>query len=830
MPVFRYRAYRKKDITEESKKTAPNVRKNYPRIQFIYDSVSENNKRIRANIPLFDESEDSDWYNTTYNIFNPSGSAGSAGHNNTWDNKHNITKKFELPATSCPNNDYMLPSTPLTVPIDIPSPINGSDFEVGSLDNTTSPSSFQWQDDYFSCLTPRPSISTSNAAPISSPPSEKFDSFNGLTSVSPLVADALSKIQFSYTEKGFNLAAKISNATELRSLIDAFSHLCCEDTGETNSINNQQPQIDKMVLFRNKSSQTKPVNYFAPTSDLGQPPKLHMHSGSIQSLQEITDACIHCFFNCSARFKPIMKKEEFLNWYKHQERPTDTLIVNALCSYVFRHMISHHLPDGLGHFFKNQDKIREQEEHFYSRARECLSQSFDTPDRYTIIGLLFMSIRGESSKRHHYIGMAVSALHELQIYPRMASEDVDCYDKEIDTRLWWFVWAIDFYLWSAGAPKNTPQPRFPGEIDLPQIFEQDIDDTEISVIGFVHCLTLWRIQADIVAALYNTENSELTVEQLAMYDKRLFDFHNGLPKYLHLGSGFEYGCGELFAACLRVNIEYNATLIILHKLFIPEMHDSRPSQFSLESLNICLSTALAQLSTIKTCNMVELGRCAFDRDELSRAAEIISFAMDIYHTCASPEDQAKIVQGIEMEDFNQGLIKALDTLTNTVEYHSGSKGCQQIADWMRVEIRRHQSTTTYRHKAKDDTTAVKRPDFFLAHLKPQATSSIQEQHSPVTPKQPKQTKTSKQPKNAISFQNQFSVNSVSPSNLSPRKASFSSAPLLVQFNNYVPSEPKRTKQEQQSQFTSSAKSQTRFRYFNPRKMNKFLFIDEHPSI
>ncbi|CAO3688596.1 unnamed protein product [Rhizopus stolonifer] len=795
-----------------------------------FDTTQRTTKRIRADIPSFDEAENNDWYNTTFDIFNQNSSMASTVHHNDWNNKHLFAKNFELPTMTSPSADYMLPSTPLTVPIDIPSPVNGSDFDAGSLDNTTPPSSFQWQDDYFSYMTPRPSISaatTANAAaPISSPSSQTFDSLNEFTSVSPLVADALSKIQFSYTEKGFNLAAKISNASELRSLIDAFSHLCCDDASETNSTNKQQPQMDKMLLCRNKSSQIKPVNYFASTSDLGQMSSPHTNLDSVRSLQEMADACINCFFTCSARFKPIMKKDEFMSWYRSQERPTDTLIVNAMCSYVFRHMISHHPQTGLNQFLKNQEKVREQEEFFYGRARECLSQSFDTPDRYTVIALLFMSIRGEPSKRHHYVGMAVSALHELEIYPRMTNEDVDCYEKEIDTRLWWFVWAIDFYLWSAGAPKNTPRPRVSGEVDLPQIFEQDIDETEISVIAFIHCLSLWRIQADIVTALYDTENSELTVEQLALYDKRLIDFHGSLPKYLHLGSGFEYGCGELFTACLRVNIEYNATRIILHKLFIPEMHDSRPSQASLESLNICLSTALVQLSTIKTCNMVDVGRCAFDRDELWRAAEIISVAMDVYHACASQDDQAKIIQGIKVEDFNQGLLKAFDTLRNTVEYLSGSKDCLQIADWMQVEIRRHQLTTSYRYKMKDDVTAVKKPDFFLAHLKPHVTTTQQQTAMA------KQAKSSKQPRKSISFQNQFSVSPTTSSSRSSRKPSFSSAPLFVQFNNYMPPESKPpTKQSyQQSQFVNGGKSQTRFRYFNPRKMNKFLFIDEHPTI
>ncbi|CEG78285.1 Putative Seryl-tRNA synthetase [Rhizopus microsporus] len=189
--------------------------------------------------------------------------------------------------------------------------------------------------------------------------------------------------------------------------------------------------------------------------------------------------------------------------------------------------------------------------------------------------------------------------------------------------------------------------------------------------------------------------------------------------------------------------------IILHKLFIPEMHDPRPSQTSLDSLNICLLTALTQLSTVKTCNMVDVSRCAFDRDELWRAAEIVSVAMDIYHTCASPDDQAKILRGIKMEDFHHGLIKSFDILRNTREFQFNSKNWLQVADWMQVEIRRHQ-LNTYRPATIEDTTAMKKPDFFLAHLKPHATLSPTLSH-----KQP--PKSLKQPRRSISFQNQFTV-------------------------------------------------------------------------
>lgn len=888
-----------------------------------FDTVERSSKRIRAD--MSSANDEDDWYMhdsaSTFEIYNPSGKNDSNNNSSTisqlipqnWNKSYaqidlNSSRYYPYQSSvlSSPPMDYMLPSTPATIPIDIPYSTSPEYLESSSLDDHTSPQSNTfWQDEqytapeataqqqYLSSFSPAPPASATTTA---SSPQLLVDSLTNtppsMISDNPVITDVLSKIKFSYSDTGINLEAKVTNASDLRSLIDAFSHMCCStntnantsshtstSSGKSSSVTQEHPHkvIDKMLLYKNRSNNTKPVNFFASTNLLGQISNPHSSLDSVNSLRQIADACIDTFFTCWVRFKPILRKDEFMLWYAAQERPTETLIVNAICSYVFRHMVIHHPRQGLNHFLKDQDKLQEQEEYFFSQARECLSQSFDTPDRYTIVALLFMSTRSEPTKRHHYAGMAASALHELEIYPRMENEDVDSFDKEMDTRLWWFVWAIDFSLWTAGAPKNTPQPKYPGKVDFPQVFEQDIDDAEIGVITFIHCLKLWQIQGDIVAALYDQDNAELTVEQLQEYDGRLMDFYKALPQYLIFDSGFEYGCEDLFLACLRVNIEYNATRIILHKLFIPEMNDARPSQASLESLNICLSTALTQLSAIKTCNMADVGRCAFDRDELWRAAEVISVAMDIYHTCASPSDQIKILSGIKMEDFTNGLGKSYEVLKNTREFRFSCKNWFQVADWIQVEIRRHQLGSSYPannqyHPFNGDELKANRPDYFLAQLKPNAIingETIVKSEilsapalallSPATrtssPKQPVSRKSSlnssaqqhrksstsstssstkQQARKSISFQNQFSVQPTSTTTTSTtntfhaspqedRRSSFSTAPPFVQFNAYVPPD------QQQAQ-SGGGKSQARFRYFNPRKMNKFLFIDEHPMM
>ncbi|KAG2237910.1 hypothetical protein INT48_002215 [Thamnidium elegans] len=791
-----------------------------------FDTVERSTKRIRAD--MSSTNDEDDWYmhdtTSTFEIYNHSNKNNSANNSpisqllpQDWNNKsyssydlNNSYYPYQSSVLSSPPMDYVLPVTPATVPIDIPYSTSSEYLETSSLDDHISPKSNTfWQDEQ---------TESTQLPPICSPTTKSLlaESIHpSLLTDNPVLTNMLSKIQFSYSDIGINLEAKVSNASDLRTLIDTFSQLCSSSQSSSlaeNSTVTQVPPkrpVDKMLLYRNKSNNTKPVNFFASTNRLGQLSNPHSSYDSTKSLRLIADACIDTFFTCWVRFKPIIRRDEFMVWYNAHPSPTDTLIVNAICSYAFRHTVIHHPRAGYDYFLKDQDKLQEQEEYFFSQARECLAQSFDTPDRYTIAALLFMSIRAEPSKRHHYAGMAASALHELDIYPRMANENVDCYDKEMDTRLWWFVWAVDFSLWTSGAPKNTPQPRYPGKVDLPQVFEQDIDEAEIGVITFIHCLSLWRIQGDIVAALYECENAELTVEQLTEYDRRLLDFHKALPQYLVFDSGFEYGCEDLFLSCLRVNIEYNATRIILHKLFIPEMNDARPSQTSLDSLNICLSTSLTQLSAIKTCNMADVGRCAFDRDELWRAAEVISVAMDIYHTCVSPADQAKILDGINMEDFTNGLRKSYQILQNTREFRFSCKNWFQVADWIQVEIRRHHLGSSYPtpDQSNQDNSKKNQPDFFLAHLKPHAilnTETLVEQNNilpetkPPVPVQAPATVVAacaklKQPRKSISFQNQFSVQPTAShtttfvqDSTNDRRPSFSTAPPFVQFNAYVP--------------------------------------------
>ncbi|KAI8094913.1 uncharacterized protein B0P05DRAFT_461523 [Gilbertella persicaria] len=664
--------------------------------------------------------------------------------------------------------------------------------------------------------------------------------------------DIWSKFNLSYTDVGINMEANVTSASDLHLLIDAFSKLCntslpvvAHDSSPSPVSGDDDINKSGIKMCRNKSHKLKPINYFASVGRLGQLPRPHSKHGQI-SLKQVADACVDTYFTCWIRNTPILRRDEFMTWYNAQPDPTNTLIVNAICVSTFRHMVLHHSRSGLEHFVGDQDKIQEQEEYFFDQARECLSQSFDRPDRFTVIALHLIVFRAEPSRRHHYAGMAVSALHELEIYPRTVDEaDDESYEKEMDTRLWWSIWAMDFYLYSAGgALKNTPQPRIPGiQIDLPRVMEQDIDEDEISVIAFIHCLRLWKIQAHFLSVVYEQE-SDMTLEQLQEYDRQLLDFYAALPDYLKFDSGFVYGHEDLFLACIRVNIEYNATRVILHKLFVPDANDPRPSRSSLESLNICLRMSLKQLPALNSGAFLPNGRCAFDRDELWRASEVISMAMDAYRSCASIQDRALILKDIRANEFENGLIKALDILKSTMEFEAQSRNWIQVSDWLEVEIRRHQLYSNPRHKTEPPTQTPKL-DYFLANLKSDAEKKRQAGMADTDKikhdlhRRMSVSSTSSNYSTSPTLNYNFSKSSWNDNessfikkpntNMQFVSSHFSPTSTTTTTNNttsFVQYNPKSFHTHHQQ----NNKNQPKFRYFSPKKMNKYMFIDDNPML
>ncbi|KAI9302512.1 hypothetical protein BJ944DRAFT_269841 [Cunninghamella echinulata] len=783
---------------------------------------------------------------------------------------------------------------------------------------------------------------------------------------------ALSKFQLSYTESGIHMEANISNASELRSLLDAFKKLSCttnnhlstattatynmshddnsshssssffndpfsllstspikqhfmdeEDNNDEQQQQQQKSRRNSVVIYRNKSCKSVPVNLFQLVGLLGQALHTTHHSNHYGgTLRQIADVCVETFFSCWIRYSPILNKQEFMTWYHQQANPQDTLVVNALCSLVFRHTVTHHGIPVLNHFLHNPDMVHEQEEFYFNRARDALSQSFDTPDRLTIIALAFLCCKTEPSRRLQYGGLAISLLQQLNIYPRMIissgsttspnmnddndndnntnenntnnnidtllfnnntntsinennnnnmddeedneeeeiGNDIAAYQLEMDTRLWWFVWQIDFSLWTAGLPKITPLLQYPNQrydqVDVPRVLEHEIDDNEMSVHCFSNALKIWRTQGNIITTLYE-QDSELTSEQLALFDQQLMTLYDELPlcfKFntndddddddddnnniddnqrtvpctnLHQPLPSNFGIQQhdeqqqqrdIRFVKIRIKLEYNASRIILHRLFIPEVGDPRPSESSLQSLGICLHVALDQLEVLHMASRPEL-KCSLDRDELWRIGKLFSTALDIYRTVKDQHALRTIIgESITTTILEQGLEKAFEILKRTPENIVGTKSWIQLVDFIQMEIKRHQLYSRSSSSSSATTASVKNNK----NNKSKNNIESKKNGKQIVSSSPSSS-SSNPPLSIITFDTPHINNNTknnspisSSSSSTSKKSSSSTMNHSKQF----------TQTFVQATGPFEQKNQPRFRYFNPRKMNKFLFIDE----
>lgn len=318
---------------------------------------------------------------------------------------------------------------------------------------------------------------------------------------------------------------------------------------------------------------------------------------------------------------------------------------------------------------------------------------------------------------------------------------------------------------------------------MPRICEQDIDQVEEhGILADIYCLKWWRFQNDVMADVYEQDDNNMTDEQLRQYDDQLLQMYQSLPQYLQWNSGFAYGSEDLFMVCVRVNVEFNATRIILHIPFLPDANNLHPTSVALQSLNICLKTALIQLETISASNK-DGRRCSFDRDELWRAGEIISLSMDVYRNCLSysPADCDLIVKDIDKRAYENGLVRAMGIMQDSSEFKVSRKDWVQVYDWLKDEIARH--------------NRLDRP---IIHIK-------KESDSPP-----------------------LSATAITSSPFSAPSTASSSAEFIAfcpdtKKTHRSPTSPKKQPRQRQQ-------SAARFRYFNPRMMNKFLFIDDHPLL
>ncbi|CAO3643435.1 unnamed protein product [Cunninghamella blakesleeana] len=279
-----------------------------------------------------------------------------------------------------------------------------------------------------------------------------------------------------------------------------------------------------------------------------------------------------------------------------------------------------------------------------------------------------------------------------------------------------------------------------------------------------HCLSIWRIQAEIVRHQYQHQLSDqhqhsqggvVDSTLLEGFDSQIQQFLNHLPT--NLKPHMPYDPSPISLVRARVHTELNATKIILHKLYIPDDGDDNDKDQSVhmdlldnsilyqwKSLNICLKAAMDQIHLFYYCVMVypnEL-RCGFDRDELWRSTEIISIALDFlnklsiitnHHHHHHNENPIHIVENTilnnigTVQTLNNALSQSLKILQHTYELQCNNSNFRQLEDWLKERIHHH-SLQHHHHKQQSF--------HHLQHPQINIPASSQQQHPVQSPTSP----------------------------------------------------------------------------------------------
>ncbi|SAL97618.1 hypothetical protein [Absidia glauca] len=481
-----------------------------------------------------------------------------------------------------------------------------------------------------------------------------------------------------------------------------------------------------------------------------------------------------------------------------------------------------------------------------------------------------------------------------------ASDPASLWKAELDTRLWWMTWMNDFAVSSSGSSTNmlsscfddgfmkipTSASTIPSSASsttsmddsytqqqqqqqqkrsscrrrrVPRLWSFDCDGaSEYGIMVNEHCLSIWRMQAEIIQHHYTSsanendrsffaDESAVGVSSLETFDTQLNQFSQNLP--MELQGHLPYDATPVSLVRARVHLELNATRIVLHKLYIPDDIDDASDAAGVDSimadylensvnslqwrsLNICLTAALDQVKIMHHCVMVypSVLRCGFDRDELWRAAEIISVAIDVLAGVTrrfGKLDQERIEQQILYQVASKdALLNALDQslvfVQNTYELlHCNNSNFRQLEEWLKDRI-------AY-HKKHIPTHPTNPPQQYHQHHHHQHHHQHQHQKQPLqhTYQQPlakEAQQPSRRSRSTMKKRKTSSSSTTSSTSTSSfdQQISFATGPCV--FTS--PTKPNTNNTVFGS--SSQAPPKTRFRYFSPKQNRGLLFIDENP--
>lgn len=493
--------------------------------------------------------------------------------------------------------------------------------------------------------------------------------------------------------------------------------------------------------------------------------------------------------------------------------------------------------------------------------------------------------------------VAMDTCDEASAFGTSASDPASLWKAELDTRLWWMTWMNDFAVSSSGSSTNmlsscfddgfmkipTSASTIPSSASsttgmddtyqqqqqqqrsssssrrrrVPRLWSFDCDGaSEYGIMVNEHCLSIWRMQAEIIQHHYTSsanendrsffaDESAVGVSSLETFDTQLNQFSQHLP--MELQSHLPYDATPVSLVRARVHLELNATRIVLHKLYIPDDIDDTSDATGVDtvmadylensvnslqwrSLNICLTAALDQVKIMHHCVMVypSVLRCGFDRDELWRAAEIISVAIDVlagvtrrFGKLERERIEQQILHQVASKDaLLDALEQSLVFVQNTYELlHCNNSNFRQLEEWLKDRIAYHKkhipTHPTHPPQHQHQQQQQQQP---IQHTYQQQQQQQQHLRKESQPSSRRSRSTMKKRKTSAS-----STTSSTSTSSFDQQISFATGPCVFTSST-------KSNNNNNTVFgpSSQAPPKTRFRYFSPKQNRGLLFIDENP--
>lgn len=176
----------------------------------------------------------------------------------------------------------------------------------------------------------------------------------------------------------------------------------------------------------------------------------------------------------------------------------------------------------------------------------------------------------------------------------------------------------------------------------------DTAEAMYAVYAWGHESKLWEIQNSIWHTFYSSQqsDSEAAVDALLAFEDAVIDWYRQIPDFFKVDSNDPTDKELTYTASLELKVEFFATLLTLHKVFMPSPDDPEPlTPAARKSLHVCLDCASLMISLIEL--EVDYGRkCAIEIHEFGRAIDIAITCLKMSNAGNSRLARDILVKGI----------------------------------------------------------------------------------------------------------------------------------------------------------------------------------------